>query len=301
MFDTVRLRTSGFTLNNSIINRYKNQIMTYYDNETMTESTRYIIQDVANIPHMRYYDKFCTLEIEVSIPKYLYGDNVRMVGQTEIDRFFTLLHQQLYGMFGIQVHTKKEWKCLRVDVCWNFQVGKQIHDYMRQLALMRFPRMNTAVYNQVESVIFQNKSNRIMFYDKECECRKKKCAEDVIERATGILRMEISPPVYKMKEYANARTAEDLLTEEYFRYVTSGVLPLLRFTMPDEFPSEWIKSHPISQIETALGFIHLYRRFGEGGLKQLFKASTLRNRMALVENIIETESLPPLQIDLTAI
>jgi hypothetical protein len=301
MFDTVRLRTTGFTLNSNIISQYKNQAMTYYDNETMTESTRYIIQDVANISHMRYYDKFCTLEIEVSIPKYLYGDNVQMVDEEDINRFFSLLHEQLYEMFGIRLHRRKEWKCLRVDVCWNFQVGKQIHDYMRQLAMMRFPRMNTLVYNQIETVIFQNKNNRIMFYDKECECRYRKSSKDVISRAAGILRMEISPPIYKMKQYASSRTAGDLLTMDYFRYVSNGVLPLLHFTIPDEFPSEWIKSHPITQVETALGFIHLYRRFGEGGLKQLFKTSTLRNRMTLVENIIETQALPPLQIDLAAI
>lgn len=297
MFDTVRMRTTGFSLNNRIINQYKNQVMTYYDSETMTESNRYIIKDIDKIPYMRYYDKFCMLEIEVSIPKYLYGDNVRMVDQGDIEEFFTLLHEQLYQLFGLHIHKKKEWKCLRVDACWNFQVGKQIHDYMRQLAMMRFPRKNTVVYNQLETVIFQNKSSRIMFYDKQCECKNRKCSEDVISQAAGILRMEISPPVYQMNQYANGRKAEDLLTEEYFRYVTDEVMPLLHFTMPDDFSSEWIKSHPIPQIETALGFMHLYRRFGESGLRQLYTTSTLRNRMALVKNIMDAQALPPLSIE----
>lgn len=194
MFDTVRMRTSGFTLNRSIISQYKNQEMTYYDNETMTASTRYIIQDIPNIPHMRYYDKFCMLEIELSIPKYLYGDNVRMVDEDDVENFFTLLHQQLYGLFGLEIRSKKEWRCLRVDVSWNFQLGKQIHDYMRQLAMMRLPRMNTLVYNQVETVIFHNGSNRIMFYDKECECRNRKCSEDVIERRQGYYEWRFPHP-----------------------------------------------------------------------------------------------------------
>lgn len=297
MFDTVRMRTTGFMLNRIIISQYKHHETTYFDSQTGTPCSKYVILDIPHLPCMKYYDKYCSLEIELSIPKYLYGDNVQMVDEADIDCFFTQLHQQLYDLFGIQLQSKKEWKCLRIDVSWNFQVGKKIHDYMRQLSMMRLPRKSTVAYNQVETVIFSNKSNRIMFYDKECECRKRKCSEDIIMRAAGILRLEISTPDYKMKDYANGRTAEELLTKDYFSYVTDGVLSLLHFSIPEEFPSEWIQSHPITQIETAMGFIQLYKRFGEGGLKQLFTPSTLRNRMALVNSFMDSQALPPLLIE----
>lgn len=63
------------------------------------------------------------------------------------------------------------------------------------------PFMNTIAYNQAETVIFQNKSKRIMFYDKESQCHSEKCPLSISEKAKGILRLEISTPDYDMRKY----------------------------------------------------------------------------------------------------
>lgn len=297
MFDTVRLKTTGIM--NFPIDRFENvDRRVYLDNSSNTLLSVYFIKGIDKLPFIKYQESDNSLEIEVSIPKYLYGENVTLLKQHDIDVFFTQLSDQLHSLFDVSID-RSEWRVKRIDVCWNFQTGNKLTDYMKQLSLKKIPRMNTITYNQVETVIFQNKSKRIQFYDKEKECRDKRCSPEVIERAWGLIRMEISPPDYEMKEYSADRKAVKLLTKEYFMYTTRKIIPHLNFHVvyEDGVTSEWIKSHSISQIETILGFCELLQNYGMGGAKGFYKGSTFDNRLKLMEILQESTKLPRLEID----
>jgi hypothetical protein len=301
MFDTVRLKATGIM--NFPIDRFENvERKVYLCDSSETLLSVYFIKGINKLPFIKYQENDNSLEIEVSIPKYLYGENVTLLKQNDIDVFFTQLSDQLYSLCKVDID-KSEWRAKRIDVCWNFQVGNKLTDYMKQLSLKKIPRMNTVTYNQVETVIFQNKSKRIQFYDKEKECRDKKCSPEVIERAWGLIRMEVSPPDYEMKEYTTSRQAEKLLTKEFFMFVTRKIIPHLDFQIVNEhgITSDWIMSHSINKVETLIGFCELMQIYGMGGIRGFYKESTLDNRFKLLEIIEETKTLPRLEIDYLAL
>jgi hypothetical protein len=137
----------------------------------------------------------------LSIPKFLFGENVTILKEQDIHEFFAQLRQELYSLIGVSI-ADSDWVALRTDVCWNFNVGNKVQDYLKQLSLCKLPRMWTLAINQAETVVFENKSKRIMLYDKERECRVRNFPKDVIERAKGVLRLEINPSDHEMKKYS---------------------------------------------------------------------------------------------------
>ena len=81
------------------------------------------------------------------------------------------------------------------------------------------PWLTTFVYNQVETIVFGNKSKRIVFYDKYKECLASQCPVDDAANAKGVLRLEIKPADYEMKKYAASRKASVFLTFGFYEYV----------------------------------------------------------------------------------
>ncbi len=300
MFDTVRIKAENIVIHpDYIINQGNVQSTTYLDSLTGEIKTVAKIRN-EKFPYIKYNDYAYYLELEVSIPKFLYGENITLLKQHDIELFFSLINKELKSMFAVDID-KSEWRVKRVDVCWNFDVGKLKQDYLKQLALMRMSRMNTAVYNQVETVIFQNKSKRIMFYDKAKECVVHRWSQDLVQQADGLLRMEISPARHEMKEFSQSNKAIDLLTKEFFIFITRRTTPYLVFPSMEEITYEWVATHPITKVETAIGFKKLYSLFGLGGVRELYKPNTFGNRKQLLKMFESKSILPPLKIDYSSI
>ncbi|MFB6367891.1 hypothetical protein ACFCP7_28470 [Paenibacillus elgii] len=267
----------------------------------LNKGTTYKIKD-SQIPFIKYHDNSSTLVLQVSIPKFLYGNNVTILQEKDIPLFFQRLHERLYELFQIEMKTEDWSGTERLDVCWNFQVGHLVSDYVREIHKLKLPYMKPYSYGHLETAGHKNDSKKTMFYDKQTQCRDTKEPQEVIEQARGILRMEIRPSYKEMKKFSPKRRAIDLLKKEFFIQMAEAALKPIQLTEPIEgIPFGWLQSQPfdIYQIEKALAFKLLQSQFTETELKQLYKSGTYDNRRGLARRITfpSQTKLPPLAID----
>ncbi|GAV15282.1 hypothetical protein [Paenibacillus sp. NAIST15-1] len=300
MFDTVRLKVRPVAIDSGTLNQLTGKAVTFLSKETGALNTSYTFHD-KQIPYMKYIESSQTLHIQVSIPKFLYGDNVTILEEEDIPLFFDRLQERIQQLFYIHI-PHFEWTVSRCDVCWNFQVGKNVGDYVRLLSKQQLAYKNTTMYNQDQTVKYWNKSSGIMFYDKHKQVTKAKESSDIIERAKGILRLEVNPSDSDMKKYAPTRKAIELIAKPFFNYMTDKVLGQI------EYPAEasniglsWLMENKgnISKIETMLGFQMLQHMFDESTLRQIYKPSTyaIRKSTAKKMTIPKGNCLSPLAIN----
>jgi len=300
MFDTVHLKARPVYIDSEILSQLNAKSVTFLSKETGALSTSYTIYD-EQLPFIKYIESSQTLYVQVSIPKFLYGDNVTMLSEADILLFFDSLQNRIDQLFHIQI-PHDEWTISRCDVCWNFQVGKDVGEYVRLLSKQQLAYKDTNTYNQDQTVEFRNKSSRIIFYDKHKQVTRFKESIDIIERSKGILRLEINPSPSDMKKFAPTRKAVELPTKPFFDYMTDKVLGQI------EYPSEasdiglaWLMDNKenISKIETMLGFQMLQSMFDESTLRQIYKPSTYANRKSMAKKmtIPKGNCLSPLAIN----
>lgn len=300
MFDTVKLKVRPIYIDSETMNQLNAKSVTFLSKETGALSTSYTIYD-EKLPFIKYIESSQTLYVQVSIPKFLYSDNVTMLTEADIPLFFDSLQDRIQQLFHIQI-PHDEWTVVRCDVCWNFQVDNNVGDYVRLLGKQQLAYKNTTTYNQDQTVEYWNKSSRIIFYDKHKQTTKMKEAPDIIERSKGILRLEVRPSDSDVKKYASARKAVELLTKPFFDYMTDKVLGQI------EYPSEasdiglgWLMDNKenISKIETMLGFQMLQSMFDESILRQIYTSSTFANRKSMAKKmtIPKGNCLSPLAIN----
>jgi hypothetical protein len=129
----------------------------YYINESTGEHRTTLSIPHEKIPYIRYYEQSQQLVMELSIPKYLNGENVTMLTEQDIKNFFNTLESDLSALLGLSIN-KHHWSVKRLDVCWNFQVGDNIRDYMNVITNQEKPRMDSVIYNKIQTAVFKNKS-----------------------------------------------------------------------------------------------------------------------------------------------
>ncbi|MDO3676716.1 hypothetical protein [Paenibacillus ehimensis] len=293
MFDTIIMKTCPVYPNLESVAAEK---IAYLD-----KGTTYKIKD-SQIPYIKYYDNSRTLVLQVSIPKFLYGNNVTILQEKDIPLFFQRLHERLYELFQIEMKTEDWSGTERLDVCWNFQVGHLVSDYVREIHKLKLPYMKPYSYGHLETAGHKNDSRETIFYNKQLECIDRKEPKEIIDQAHGILRMEIRPSYKEMKKFSPKRHAVELLTKEFFIQMTEAALKPIQFTEAIEgIPFSWLKSqhYDIRQIESVLGFKLLQSQFTETELKQLYKSGTYDNRRGLARRITfpSQTKLAPLKID----
>ena len=268
------------------LQKYNPKIITYVHPQTEAFMTNYKMKD-ESIPFITYEEGIQTLSIQVSIPKLLYGNNVQLLKAEDIPTFFTTFQERIKQLFDVDIELH-EWKMNRLDVCWNFFVGENVEDYIQMFSKQKLPYKHTHCYNHKQTVVFQNKSSRIIFYDKQAQCEKDKEPAEIIKQAKGILRMEIKPSYHEMKKYSKERRAIDLLSEAFFTEVTKKTLNELEYFHDTEGMSlHWIRQNKeeITRIETYLGFQQLKNILDETTLKEIYKPATLANRKNLAKRV----------------
>lgn len=282
------------------MNQLNTKSVTYLSKETGTLSTSYTIYD-KQLPFMKYIENSQTLYIQVSIPKFLYGDNVTLLQEADIPLFFDGLQDRIWNLFNIHI-SHNEWMIVRCDVCWNFQVGKDVGEYVKMLSRQKLAYKNSTTYNQDQTVEYWNKSSRIIFYDKHKQVTKAKERADVVERSKGVLRLEVNPSDHDKKRFSTTRKAIELLNKPFFDYMTNKVLGQIKHpTEASDISLAWLMENKenISKIETMLGFQLLQSMFDEPTLRQIYRPSTyaLRKSMAKKMTIPAGNCLRPLAIN----
>lgn len=121
------------------------------------------------------------LSLEVSLPKISFGYNYQMI--TGIDEAVKVVNAQLEKIPHIPKLDIAEGILIRLDMCYNHQVGDMVEDYIKAIGNLDYPHRRTK-HHRGEGAEFRAKHKTTKFYDKE--------HESGFAEAHGILRQEIT-------------------------------------------------------------------------------------------------------------
>ena len=119
------------------------------------------------------------MTLEFSLPKLIFGNNHQMLQST--DGAVKIANMQLDAVPHIPKLDLGEGILIRLDLCYNHQVGELVDDYINALGKLEYPHRRTK-YHRSEGAEFKAKHKTTKFYNKEFE-------SGFIE-AHGILRQE---------------------------------------------------------------------------------------------------------------
>jgi len=223
MVDTVRLSTSGLILDPDHLARVGLQHQRFSgrsDNGHWVDRERWVTvnrQDAA--PYLRYVPYTGALTIEASLPKVLWGQNVRLLGADEVRQSLDRLTDIVSDTVGVQVPACTSWDVQRVDYCFNWQVGEASRLYLPALAGCTLPYLRTIVDSG--TVYFANRRRVVRFYDKFRESHR--------DDAKGILRFEVElrRPEDQLRDLVCRTTADEVLCWSVARPMLGGYLDRL--------------------------------------------------------------------------
>lgn len=119
------------------------------------------------------------LTLECSLPKLIFDNNYQMLGS--IDQAIKVANTNLTDIPNIPKLDIAEGILIRLDLCYNHQVGNAVDDYIKALGNLDYPHRRTK-YHRYEGVEFRAKHKTTKFYNKE--------HESGYMEARGILRQE---------------------------------------------------------------------------------------------------------------
>jgi II/X family phage/plasmid replication protein len=117
-------------------------------------------------------DKPLGLFVELSIPKFVYGNNVEMLYAHEIPECVEKLRRELSERLQTELPNTSLWKIYRLDLCynWTFESQEKCQSLMNFIQRIDFPRKQKYVYNT--SVMYKGTAYTIKFYLKGPEFLK---------------------------------------------------------------------------------------------------------------------------------
>jgi hypothetical protein len=121
------------------------------------------------------------LTLELSLPKLSFGHNYEML--KSISDAITAVNSRLETVPNIPRLDLAEGILIRLDMCYNHQVGDAVDDYIRAIGNLEYPHRRTK-YHRNEGAEFRAKHKTTKFYNKE--------RESGFAEAHGILRQEIT-------------------------------------------------------------------------------------------------------------
>lgn len=176
MIDTVLLSS------NSEINRNPG---TFTEIETRKPGEGILRRWIRNDLPVRftYYPDQKKLFLECSLPKILFNNNYSMIHLEDLQEISKIILDLIQEELKIQVEDLQNWRVHKMDLCFNFQVGSLVREYLRYFQKIFLPYSGASICFQDETVTWRSKSKGLKFYDKMKESKD--------HEAEGILRMEL--------------------------------------------------------------------------------------------------------------
>jgi hypothetical protein len=119
------------------------------------------------------------LALEFSLPKLIFDNNYTMI--SSIDGAVKIGNIVLNDVPNVPKLGLEEGILIRLDMCYNHQVGESVNDYIKALGSLDYPHRRTK-HHRFEGVEYRAKHKTTKFYNKQTETG---CVE-----AFGILRQE---------------------------------------------------------------------------------------------------------------
>jgi II/X family phage/plasmid replication protein len=154
---------------------------------------------IIRIPHEFSPDSENYAVLELSIPKYYFGHNVRMITISQFKEICKLIEKDLKETLGF-VTNRDSWRIQRLDICYNWKLNspQELENYITIFQNLEYPRKKKRPYDT--SVMFVGSAYTVKFYDKHSEYlansfnELKKSEEvlayDLIEFSESVLRFE---------------------------------------------------------------------------------------------------------------
>jgi hypothetical protein len=127
------------------------------------------------------YDGKPMMTLELSLPKLILDNNYQMLGS--IDGTIKIGNLMLDNIPYVPKLDLAEGILIRLDMCYNHQVGEAVEDYIKAIGNLDYPHRRTK-HHRYEGVEFRAKHATTKFYNKE--------RESGFAEAHGILRQEIT-------------------------------------------------------------------------------------------------------------
>lgn len=182
MLDTIRVKFPIYPTDEQL------KAWTLRTTKTPTgEKAVYIYNPVVDETTLRFtyyptdYSGKPMMTLELSLPKLIFDNNYQMLGS--LDGAIKIANMQLENVPHIPKLDLAEGILIRLDMCYNHQVGEAVDDYIKAIGNLDFPHRRTK-YHRYEGTEFRAKHKTTKFYNKEHE-------SGYIE-AHGILRQEIT-------------------------------------------------------------------------------------------------------------
>jgi hypothetical protein len=121
--------------------------------------------------------------IELSLPKAVFGNNYSMID--DLDTAIVFANALLRMDERLPQVDIGEGVLLRLDPCYNHQVGPLVPDYINAIGQLDYPHRRTK-HHRNEGAEFRSKHVTTKFYDKQRETRDKH-AEGILRQETTIL------------------------------------------------------------------------------------------------------------------
>lgn len=254
------------------------------------------------------------LNVEVSLPKYLFGRNTVWLNQKEI--FYALDKLSLFVCENAKIDFNAKTALVgRLHYFKDFYVGSQnVALYLNATSKLIIPRYDRRI--DAHGINFFNKSKQIVLYNKQNEVlartSEKEANEQELSESHGVIRLEVRNQIsdsckqVAKKNDLSGRTADDLLNGAIAFQELSDALSLLgidsqvidcnkRIDRLREFHGD------TAVFRRTVCFITLLERFGEnfwrdgiGGYKRTKYLDELRLVKKANALIVSETSLPSL-------
>lgn len=134
------------------------------------------------------------LTAEISLPKLLYTNNVRLITDADVAHSLEKISHYISGIIQDEFDAATAIVG-RIDYCFNFNVGEaNIASYISLVASVSVPYMTRSIVEET-TAIWKNKSKEITVYGKHAEVakqvRKRKATQADCKSALGLLRVEV--------------------------------------------------------------------------------------------------------------
>ncbi|KAA3647119.1 MAG: hypothetical protein DWQ07_06380 [Chloroflexi bacterium] len=122
--------------------------------------------------------------LEVSLPKMIHGNNFKMIGSVDGTIKITNLMMELVTHFpNVDI---ADGELIRLDLCYNHQVGDMVADYINAIGKLDYPHRRTK-HHRNEGAEFRSRHVTTKFYDKQQEAGTPD-AYGILRQETTILR-----------------------------------------------------------------------------------------------------------------
>ncbi|QOY37347.1 hypothetical protein AWH56_006885 [Anaerobacillus isosaccharinicus] len=172
------------------------------------------------------------LKVEVSVPKFMYGNNLKEIDHRDLQSFMSLLRKHIADKLNLTLpRIPSLWttEIEKLHLCKNFYVGNLKQQYLQALSKAKKARHKKQIYYQsgtenVESVYWKTNSRTEKVYDKDAEMASNKKENSQPQKTKGTIRYEVELSNYELRKLSNKRIADEVLNFSSLEKILGGYL-----------------------------------------------------------------------------